>query len=502
MLNTNVASLEKRTQRTSSFRSHRRWFRISASLNFDHLWEPPEKYPLQITIIGCGHIGLVSGCCLAQVGHQLLCADKDETKIQNLNAGKLPIYEPYLDGVLACNRNEGRLEFTNDVRGAVRASDTIFICVGAPALNTGDVDLSSIDLVARVIAAESDSPKLVIVRSTVPVQTAQQLKNLLLAYCPKVGITFRVASNPQFHREGTAVEDFFHPDRILLGVEEETAEQQLREIYRPILECRFRCPIHLPACPPFDPPELLIASVNSAELIKHVSNSFLAMKISYANALANLCERLGADIEEVTRAIGLDQRIGPQFLRPGLGFGGSRLPQDIRTLIRLSERAGMDFALLKEAERVNEQRVDHLLEKIRHALWVIQEKEIGVLGLAFKPNTDDIRFSPAVGLIRRLLAEGASVRAFDPQAMEKSRAVFPGLVYGADPYSVAKGADALLIATEWEEFRHLDWERIRESMARSLVFDGRNLLSPAEMKALGFEYYCIGRPAWKPDGSS
>ncbi len=449
---------------------------------------------MRISVIGCGYVGLVTGGCLAEIGHEVVCADKDDAIVQRLNAGQLPIYEPHLGAMLERARCGGRLVFTAKPTEAVHAGEVIFLCVGVPQLENGDADLSAVDRVARLVATESRSPKLVIERSSVPVQTGQQLKGLLTVYGRTSGVSFRVAANPQFLREGTAVEDFLHPDRILIGVEDSISEQQLREIYCPVVERRFNCPVHSPACPPAEPPQVFVTSVQSAELIKHASNSFLALKISYANAIADLCERLDANVTEVTRAMGLDRRIGLQFRQAGLGFGGFRLPRDIRALCRLAERAGIDFGLLREAERINRQRIDHFLEKIRRALWVIKEKRIGLLGLAYKSNTDDIRLSPAIELIKRLLAEGAHVLAYDPEGMNKTRVIYPQIGYGADPYQVAQAADALLIATEWEQFRQLDWKRIRDSMARPLVFDGRNLLEPTEMKVLGFEYHSIGRP--------
>ncbi len=449
---------------------------------------------MRIAIIGSGYVGLVTGGCLAEVGHEVICADNDEEKLKILAAGRLPIYEPHLDKIVAENRRAGRLSFTGDVAAAVRFGDAIFISVGTPPLETGDADLSAIDRVARVIAESAQSPKLVIEKSTVPVQTGQQLKRALTVYGRAAGIPFRVASNPEFLREGTAVLDFLHPDRIVVGVEDEQTEQQLREIYQPILEQKFNCPVHAPQCPPATPP-FVVTTINSSELIKHASNSFLALKISYANALADLCDRLGANIDEVTRAMGYDPRIGPHFLRAGLGFGGFCLPKDIQAFIRLAERAGIDFRLLKEVENINKQRLDRFLEMVRHALWVLVEKQIGILGLAFKPNTDDIRFAPAIEIIRRLRAEGARIRAYDPQAMERTRALFPDLPFGADAYEVACDADALLIVTDWPEFRTLDWNRIRDRMARPLVIDGRNLLDPPTMRNLGFEYYSMGRPS-------
>ena len=449
---------------------------------------------MKLAVIGCGYVGLVSGSCLAEAGHRVVATDNDASRIATLQAGKIPIYEPNLDKLLAGVVREERLRFTADSGEAVRGADVVFICVGTPPTETGEADLSAIDNVARLIAKESSTPKLVIEKSTVPAQTGEQLKRALNVYARNTGAKFRVASNPEFLREGTAVEDFFHPDRIVIGVEDKESEQELRELYRPILEGRFRCPVHQPNCPPAATPDFVVTTIASAELIKHASNSFLGLKISYANVLADLCERLGGNVEEVTRAVGLDPRIGGQFLKAGLGFGGFCLPKDIQAFIKLADRAGIDFGLLKETERVNKQRVDQLLEKVKTALWVMKGKQIGVLGIAFKPNTDDIRLAPAIEVIRRLLAEGAVVRATDPQAMERARRVFPDLSYSADPYEVARGADALLILTEWDQYRRLDWKQVQREMARALVIDGRNMLRPADMAALGFEYLSFGRP--------
>ena len=449
---------------------------------------------MQISVIGCGYVGLVTGACFAEAGHEVVCTDKDEAKIGELNAGRIPIYELHLDQLVAKNRRENRLRFTTDAGEAVRSSEAVFICVGTPPLENGDADLSAIDSVARLIGTEANSPKLVVEKSTVPVQTGRQLKQALAVYGRKQGVVFRVASNPEFLREGTAVGDFLHPERIVVGVDDESAEKQLREIYHPILEGQFYCPLHGPACPPQKPPHFLVTDINSAELIKHASNSFLALKISYANAISDLCELLGANVEEVTRAMGLDPRIGAQFLGAGLGFGGFCLPKDVQAFIRLADQAGMDFALLKEAEHINKGRIQHFVDKIRSALWVIKGKRIGVLGLAFKPNTDDIRFSPPIELVKRLLTEGAHISAYDPAAAERARQLLPEVSYCRDPYEVANGADALLVVTEWEEFRTLDWERVHRSMARPLVLDGRNLLDPNLMAQRGFEYHSFGRP--------
>jgi UDPglucose 6-dehydrogenase len=449
---------------------------------------------VRISVIGCGYVGLVTGTCLAEAGHQVVCTDNDPERIATLKAGVVPIYEPHLDAMLAENHHSGRLSFTSDAGEAVRAGEAIFICVGTPPLENGDADLSAIDNVARLIATEACESKLVVEKSTVPAQTGQQLKRVLEVYRRNGGAEFRVASNPEFLREGTAVEDFLHPDRIVFGVEDVHSEEQLREIYRPILERQFRCSVHLSGCPATKPPTLVVTTINSAELIKHASNSFLAMKISYANMISDVCERVGGDIKEVTRALGLDPRIGPRFLDAGLGFGGFCLPKDVQAFIRLAERSGVDFSMLKEAERVNKRRIDLFFDKIRQALWVLKDKKVGVLGLAFKANTDDIRFAPSLDVLRRLLAEGAEVRAYDQEAMDRTSAIFPQVHCCREAYKVARDADALLILTEWEEFRQLDWERIHGLMARPLVIDGRNLLNPEAMIERGFEYYCFGRP--------
>lgn len=450
---------------------------------------------MRISVIGCGYVGLVSGACLAGIGHHVTCADSDESKIRRLNAGEIPIYEEHLDKVVAEARRAGRLSFSNDVAETAHSGDAIFICVGTPPLENGEADLSAIESVARVIASVASSAKLIVEKSTVPVQTGFQVKRSLKVYSKNRGAAFRVASNPEFLREGTAVYDFLHPDRIVIGVEDAESERLLREIYQPILDGTFACPVHAGKCPPLAPAQFVVTTINSAELIKHASNSFLALKISYANLVSDLCEKLGANIEEVTRAMGMDPRIGPQFLRAGIGFGGFCLPKDVQAFIRLAEKAGVDFAMLKEAERINKRRIDAFVDHVRHALWILKDKQVGALGLAFKANTDDIRFSPAIEVIGRLRSEGARIAATDPQAIERTRALFPDVRYSDDPYDVAKGADALLILTEWPEYKSLDWERVKKSMSRPLLLDGRNLLDPAKMEALGFEYYSFGRPS-------
>lgn len=449
---------------------------------------------MRLTVIGCGYVGLVTGACLAAAGHEVHCTDIDEKRIDLLKAGKVPIYEEHLEEVLQRATAEKRISYTADAGEAIRAGDVIFICVGTPPKESGEADLSAIDHVARQVAAEARTPKLVVEKSTVPALTGVQLQRALAAYSRGGGTKFEVASNPEFLREGTAVEDFFHPDRIVVGVENEKSAAVMREVYQPILERKFHCPVHHGKCPSGPAGELLITTISSAELIKHASNSYLAMKISYANVICDICERIGADVEEVTHAMGLDPRIGTQFLKAGLGFGGFCFPKDIQAFIHLSASTGVEFDMLKAAERVNKQRIDRFFEKIHKALWVVKGKKVAVLGLAFKANTDDIRFSPALEVIRRLIQEGAEVHASDPQAISRTEAVLPGVSYHEDPYEALKGADAALVCTEWKVFRDLDWERAGMIMARRLVVDGRNLYSPKRMQELGYEYHSFGRP--------
>jgi len=448
---------------------------------------------MKVTLIGCGYVGLVTGTCLAEIGHDVVCTDIDENKITNLQKGCIPFFEEHLEDLVRRGQESSRLSFTADGGAAVRHGDLIFICVNTPPLASGDADMTAVDNVARLIAAEARSSKLVVEKSTVPVRTGQQLRRALKVYNQRTDVEFAVASNPEFLREGTAVGDFLHPHRIVVGVESAEAERLLRELYEPLQEHRFSCPLHKD-CPREPDAPFVVTSIESAELIKHASNSFLALKVSYINAIADLCEQVGADVQEVAYAMGLDPRIGPRFLNPGLGFGGFCLPKDIQAFIHLAEQTGVDFALLREAELVNKRRIGSFLQKARESLWVVKDKPVGILGLAFKANTDDVRFSQSIELVRALLDEGARVRAYDPQAMDKARKEIPGLVCEPDPYAVAAGAEALILATEWEEFRHLDWRRIHKAMRRPLLLDGRNLLDPPAMRAHGFEYHSMGRP--------
>src|SRR5262249_5644915 len=377
-----------------------------------------------------------------------MCTDIDAGRMAMLKAGQVPIYEHHLDAILASAAKSGRVSSTADAGEAIRFGEAVFICVGTPPRIDGSADLSAIDHVAQQIAAEATSPKLVVEKSTVPARTGIELQRALTAYS-RGGNAFRVASNPEFLREGTAVEDFFHPDRIVVGVEDPAAGEQLREIYRPILERKFSCPVHNGTCPDTHQAEFLVTTISSAELIKHASNSFLALKISYANVLADLCEKIGADVEEVTHAIGLDPRIGTQFLRAGLGFGGFCFPKDIQAFLHLSATVGVDFDILTAAERVNIHRIDRLFAKIMRGLWVTPVKRVGVLGLALKPNTDGIPFSPALEVVQRRLREGAYVHATDPEAIARAKAAVPQAVYHQDPYEAVRDADAALLCTEW-----------------------------------------------------
>ena len=447
---------------------------------------------MNLAIIGTGYVGLVTGTCLAEVGHRVICQDHDREKIRVLEEGGLPIYEPYLGDLVAKNSKEGRLTFTLSPEEAVRRSDVIFICVGTPPLEDGEADLSAVEKVTRTIAKLSTSPKLIVEKSTVPVQTGMWIKRTLQIYNPHTDVEFDVVSNPEFLREGTAVEDFLHPDRIVIGVESIRAEKLLRELYSPILTRSFNCPIHRD-CQVRRPVPLLVTDINSAELIKHASNSFLATKISFINAIADICEKTGADITKVAYGMGLDPRIGKSFLNAGIGFGGFCFPKDLQAFVKIAEKLGYDFSLLREAERINEKRIDLFINKMKDRLWILKGKVIGVLGLSFKPDTDDIRFAPSIKIIERLTREHALIKVYDPQAMEKAKHVLPHITYCQDPYETADRSDALLFLTEWKEFLNLNFSRIKGLLRRPLILDGRNMLDKERLTKLGFEYVGVGR---------
>jgi UDPglucose 6-dehydrogenase len=447
---------------------------------------------MNICVIGTGYVGLVTGACFAEIGHRVICVDNDEGKIRTLNAGQMPIYEPYLEDLVRENRERGSLSFSTDLSAGAQKSEVIFICVGTPPLENGEADLSPVEKVTREVALAGSSPKLVVEKSTVPVQTGEYIFRTLQIYSREEKGHFNVASNPEFLREGSAVSDFFHPDRIVIGVENHSTEETLRQIYLPILEQTFRCPVHS-SCPPASKPFLFVTDVKSAELIKHASNSFLATKISFINAIAEICERVGADVQKVAEGMGLDPRIGREFLKAGLGFGGFCFPKDLQAFVRIAEKSGYDFSLLKEVEKINKSRIDVALDKLKKNLWVLREKTIAFLGLAFKPQTDDIRFAPGIELIRRLRQEGCNIRAFDPRAMKKAAAEIPDIFYAQDAYEAARGAEALVLITEWPEFLELDWGRMHRRMARALILDGRNFLPRSVVSAAGFEYIGMGR---------
>ena len=450
---------------------------------------------MKISVIGAGYVGLTTAACLAQIGHDVFCGESDLGKLARLQEGGMPIFEPHLDDVIEVVRNANRLHF-GSTEDAIAWGDAIFICVGTPPRANGDADLHAIELVARTIAKQAPGARLIIEKSTVPVQTGAQLRKYLSVHRTN-GHWHEVASNPEFLREGTSVPDFLHPDRIVIGVDSPRATAMLREIYEPIIRQTFTCPLHS-TCPKRKGPFFLVTDIKSAELIKHASNSFLAMKISFINMVADLCEVVGADVTKVAQGMGLDPRIGPAFLNTGIGFGGFCFPKDLQAFVRIAEKSGCDFALLKEVEKINQSRIAYFVEKIRNELWVLRGKKLAVWGLAFKPNTDDVRFAPSIALLKALTEEGAIICCYDPEAMENAKEVFPDVDYCADPYMAAQRADAILIVTEWDEFRDMDWDRVREIVECPLIFDGRNMLDAETVTSHGFNYIGVGQPPVVP----
>jgi UDPglucose 6-dehydrogenase len=427
---------------------------------------------MNLTIVGSGYVGLVTGTCFADVGHHVICVDNDLKKVHQLQDGHIPIYEPGLEELVKKNVAAGRLKFTASIGEAVEASKVIFIAVPTPPQPDGSVDLSFVEGVAREIAVHIKEYRIVVDKSTVPVKTGEKVAQTIARCNPAADID--VVSNPEFLREGSAVEDLMKPDRIVVGVSSERAVAPMREIYEP-----FNAPI-------------MFTDLNSAELIKHAANSFLALKISYINAVAAICEASGANVERVADGMGADKRIGRSFLNAGIGYGGSCFPKDISAFIRISRELGYPFHLLEEVEKINANQKERFLKKIREALWVLRQKKIGVLGLAFKGNTDDVRSSVAISVVQQLIAEGAEVRAYDPKAMEKAQPLVPQAIMVDSPEKVAEGADAILVLTEWNEFKTLPWVAMKKTMLSPLLFDGRNLLSREEMKAAGYTYTGIG----------
>jgi UDPglucose 6-dehydrogenase len=428
---------------------------------------------MNLAIVGSGYVGLVTGACFAEVGHTVICVDNDLKKVHSLQDGQIPIYEPGLEDIVKKNVSAGRLSFTNSIGDAVEKSKVIFIAVPTPPQPDGSVDLSFVEGVAREVAVHIKEYRIIVDKSTVPVKTGEKVAQTISRYNP--GADIDVVSNPEFLREGSAVEDLMKPDRIVVGVSSDRAIAPMKEIYEP-----FKAPI-------------MITDLNSAELIKHAANSFLALKISYINAVAAICEASGANIERVADGMGADKRIGRAFLNAGIGYGGSCFPKDISAFIRISRELGYQFHLLEEVERINADQAQRFLKKVRESLWVLRHKKIGVLGLAFKGNTDDVRSSVAIAIVKQLISEGAEVRAYDPKGMEKAQPLVPECKMVEKAEDVAEGADALLLLTEWTDFKTLPWQAMKKKMLSPLLFDGRNLLDPEQLRALGFTYTSIGR---------
>ncbi|MBU4457635.1 MAG: UDP-glucose/GDP-mannose dehydrogenase family protein [Candidatus Omnitrophica bacterium] len=425
-------------------------------------------------IIGAGYVGLVTGACLADLGHNVVCVDNDKKKIEMLKKGNIPFYEKGLEQMLKRNKKAKRVLFTNSIKEGVKKSLVIFICVGTPSRPNGEADLSYVEHVAKEIARSLTSYRIIVEKSTVPVETGKWVEHTIKINVRKK-IKFDVASNPEFLREGSAVEDFMHPDRIVIGVQSNKAKKILSELYKSIET------------------EVVVTDIKSAELIKHASNSFLAAKISFINSVANVCERTGADITKVAHGMGLDQRIGKGFLEAGIGYGGSCFPKDVDAFMHISGKLGYDFGMLKTARKVNEEQKALFVRKIEEALWIVKGKTIGVLGLAFKPNTDDMRSAPSVDIINCLKEGGARIKVYDPQAMKNARSILKGVTFCKDPYETARASDAIAIVTEWHEFRVMDLRRIKKLMRNSLIIDGRNIFDPERMQRLGFRYVSMGR---------
>jgi UDPglucose 6-dehydrogenase len=438
---------------------------------------------MKIAIIGSGYVGLVTGACFAEVGHEVICVDNDERKIKALRNGKIPIYEPGLEQLVLRNVSAHRLQFTGSIEQGVDNSEVIFIAVPTPPQTDGSVDLTYIERVAREIASVLKEYRVIVDKSTVPVKTGEKVADTIRRY-NKVNVDFDVVSNPEFLREGCAVPDLMQPDRIVIGSNSERALAIMKKVYEP-----FMAPI-------------MVTDINSAELIKHAANSFLALKISYINALSAICEASGADIEKVADGIGADKRIGRSFLNAGLGYGGSCFPKDIAAFIAISEQIGEPFHLLREVQRINEHQRERFLKRLRDTLWVLKEKRIAVWGLTFKPDTDDVRNSVAIDLVNDLIREGAHVTAYDPKGNQRVQELdlCPGIHLANSALEAVQGAESLILATEWPDFGDVDLTEVRSRMHTPIVFDGRNLFDPATMRDLGFQYYGIGRPLTKAIG--
>ena len=436
---------------------------------------------MNLTIIGSGYVGLTTGTCFAEMGHHVICVDNNAEKIRTLQSGSIPIYEPKLEELVKKNVAVGRLEFSPSIADSIAESEVIFIAVPTPPNTDGSVDLTYIEKVAREIAQVLKPEmgyKVIVDKSTVPVKTGEKVRQTIKRYAG-TDVQFDIVSNPEFLREGCAVDDLLHPDRIVIGANSERAMDVIKRVYQPI---------HAP---------ILETDVNSAELIKHAANSFLALKISYINAVAKVCEKTGADVELVAEGIGMDKRISRHFLNAGLGYGGSCFPKDVKAFINISRTLGIPFTLLEEVEHINDTQHIHFLDQIRDRLWVLKDKKIAVWGLAFKQNTDDIRESIALKLCEKLRREGAIVTATDPKAMHTAAPILEplGVTLEEDMYECARDAEVLIIATEWSEYANADLPKLADVMRNRIIFDGRNILSPANIRAVGFEYHSVGRPS-------
>jgi UDPglucose 6-dehydrogenase len=431
---------------------------------------------MDISIIGSGYVGLVTGACFADVGHNVICVDNDEAKVKTLQAGRIPIYEPGLEQIIHRNVSAHRLRFSSSIREGVDNSQIVFIAVPTPPQPNGEVDLSFIEKVSREIADVLSDYRVIVDKSTVPVKTGERVAETIKRYNRR-GAKFDVVSNPEFLREGCAIHDLMHPDRIVIGAQSQHAVDLMKKVYEP-----FMAPI-------------LVTDINSAELIKHAANSFLALKISYINAISAICQVSGADVEKVADGIGMDRRIGRQFLNAGIGYGGSCFPKDVAAFIHISDQLGVPFTLLKEVQRINALQKERFLKLIRDTLWVLREKRIAVWGLTFKPDTDDVRSSVAVELVDSMLREGAHVSVYDPKGMEKGRELkaVADAKFVKSALDAVDGSEALVIATEWPEFANIDFAEVKKRMTTPIVFDGRNLLNPETMGELGFHYHSIGR---------
>ena len=432
---------------------------------------------MHICVVGVGYVGLVTGACFAEFGVNVTCVDKDEGKIELLTKGEVPFYEPGLTELVRKNVQEGRLSFSTEAGSAIRQALVVFIAVGTPSAPDGSADLKYIREVAATIGQNLDGYKVIVTKSTVPVGTSQII-NQIIEEERKSGVAFDVVSNPEFLREGSAIEDFMRPNRVVIGTESDQAVAILKDLYSPLylIETPF-----------------VITDVQTSEMIKYASNAFLATKVSFINEMANICEQVGADVHQVAKGMGLDGRIGSKFLHPGPGFGGSCFPKDIRAIEKIGRDHGYNFEIVKAVSRVNKRQPKLMIEKINNTIGGLEGKVIAILGLTFKPNTDDMRESPSITIIRGLQRQGAEIRVFDPAGMTEARKIFRSLYYAKDAYDAARGADCLVIITEWNQFRNLNWQRMAELLREPVVVDLRNIYEPEKMRALGFRYACVGR---------